>query len=125
MDVPRSFWWLALVSVALSASAQLLMKVGMTLPAVRGALGGGTANAVMAILTTPQVLAGLAAYGVGALLWLVCLSRIPLVMAYPLVSLAIVAVIAMSVVFLGESLTPLRVAGSVLVVAGVALIGFS
>ena len=125
MYVPRSFWWLALVSVGLSASAQLLMKVGMTLPTVRGALGGGAANAAIAILTTPQVLLGLATYGVGAMLWLVCLSRIPLVMAYPLVSLAIVAVLAMSVVFLGEAMTPLRIAGSVLVIAGVALIGFS
>ena len=125
MDVPRIFWGLALVSVGLSASAQLLLKAGMSLPAVKGALGGGAANAVVAIMTTPQVLLGLAAYGVGAMLWLVCLSRIPLAMAYPLVSLAIVAVIMASVIFLGESLTPLRIAGSVLVIAGVALIGFS
>lgn len=123
--IPLSFWSLALFSVALSASAQFLMKVGMTLPNVKNALSGNAGAAALAIATTPQVLAGLAAYGIGALLWLICLSRIPLMMAYPLVSLAIVAVIALSVLFLGESMSPMRFLGSALVVAGVALIGFS
>lgn len=123
--IPLGMWTLALFSVALSASAQFLMKVGMTMPNVRNALSGDAAAAFVAIVSTPQVLAGLAAYGIGAALWLICLSRIPLMMAYPLVSLAIVAVIALSVLFLGESLTPIRLLGSALVVAGVALIGLS
>lgn len=124
-DIPLSFWALALFSVGLSATAQLLMKSGMTLPAVRHAMDGGTGQTLLTILSTPQVMAGLAAYGIGALLWLVCLSRIPLVMAYPLVSLAIVAVVLSSVFLLGESVSPMGVLGSVLVVAGVAMIGFS
>jgi len=124
-DIPLGFWALALFSVALSASAQLLMKLGMTMPTVRQALASGTGRSLMAIVSTPQVVAGLAAYGLGALLWLICLSRIPLVMAYPLVSLAIVAVVLASVFLLGESVKPIGLVGSVLVVAGVALIGLS
>jgi drug/metabolite transporter (DMT)-like permease len=124
-DIPLGFWALALFSVGLSASAQLLMKLGMTLPSVRHALASGTGPTLVAILSTPQVVAGLAAYGIGALIWLVCLSRIPLVMAYPLVSLAIVAVVLSSVFVLGETVSPMGLFGSALVVAGVVLIGFS
>ena len=124
-DIPLGFWMLALASVGLSTLAQLLMKSGMTMPSVRSAMAGGPGATLLAVFSTPQVLAGLAAYGIGAVLWLLCLSRIPLVMAYPLVSLAIVAVILSSVFLLGESVSATGILGSVLVVAGVALIGFS
>ena len=124
-DIPFAFWALALTSVALSTAAQLLMKSGMSLPAVRSAMSGGPTQTLMTIFTTPQVIAGLAAYGIGAILWLLCLSRIPLVMAYPLVSLAIVGVVISSVFLLGETVTVSGMIGSLLVVAGVVLIGFS
>jgi drug/metabolite transporter (DMT)-like permease len=124
-DIPLGFWLLALTSVALSTAAQLLMKSGMSLPAVRSAMSGGPAQTLLTIFTTPQVIAGLAAYGFGAVLWLLCLSRIPLVMAYPLVSLAIVGVVISSAFLLGETVTMTGVIGSLLVVAGVVMIGFS
>lgn len=124
-DIPLGFWLLALTSVALSTAAQLLMKSGMSMPAVRTAMSDGAGQTLMTIFTTPQVIAGLAAYGIGAVLWLLCLSRIPLVMAYPLVSLAIVGVVISSVFLLGETVTATGIIGSLLVVAGVMLIGFS
>jgi drug/metabolite transporter (DMT)-like permease len=124
-DIPLGFWLLALTSVALSTAAQLLMKSGMSMPAVRTAMSSGAGQTLMTIFTTPQVIAGLAAYGIGAVLWLLCLSRIPLVMAYPLVSLAIVGVVISSVFLLGETVTATGIIGSLLVVAGVMLIGFS
>jgi|WetSurMetagenome_2_1015567.scaffolds.fasta_scaffold574747_2 drug/metabolite transporter (DMT)-like permease len=124
-DIPLGFWLLAFVSVGLSTAAQLLMKSGMSLPSVRTAMAGGPGQALVAMFANPQVIGGLAAYGVGAVLWLLCLSRIPLVMAYPLVSLAIVGVILSSVFLLGESVSITGIIGSMLVVAGVALIGFS
>lgn len=124
-NIPLGFWMLAFVSVGLSTAAQLLMKSGMSLPSVRTAMAGGPGPALTAMFTSPHVIAGLGAYGIGAVLWLLCLSRIPLVMAYPLVSLAIVGVILSSVFLLGESVSVTGIVGSMLVVAGVALIGFS
>jgi drug/metabolite transporter (DMT)-like permease len=124
-NIPLGFWMLALTSVGLSTMAQLLMKSGMSVPSVRMAMTSGPSQALFAMFGNPQVIAGLAAYGIGAVLWLLCLSRIPLVMAYPLVSLAIVGVILSSVFLLGESVTTTGIIGSMLVVAGVALIGFA
>ncbi len=72
-------WGLALFSILLSASAQLLMKIGMSGP-TKG-------------LLNPHVIAGLGCYGIGAILWLGALSKIPLSVAYPLVGLAISLVV--------------------------------
>jgi drug/metabolite transporter (DMT)-like permease len=119
---PLGIWLLALLSICLSAGAQLLMKIGMS------ELGGSTAGqplvrAALSAVFQPRVFMGLACYGLSAALWLVVLSRMPLSLAYPLVSLAIVMVIAASALLLGEPLPAARILGSFLIVSGVALIG--
>ena len=113
-------WLAALVSIALSSVAQLMMKIGMA--GARGSHATGMAMAVR-IASNPYVVAGFAAYGVGAVLWLLVLSRIELSVAYPLVSLGFVFVAILSWLVLGEHLPPLRLAGLVLIIAGVALVG--
>jgi drug/metabolite transporter (DMT)-like permease len=115
-------WALAFLSICLSAAAQLLMKVGMVSIAARGE-PTTLVRTVIATAFQPQVFLGLACYGLSAALWLAVLSRMPLSLAYPLVSLAIVIVVVSSSLFLGETLSLGRIAGTVLIVAGVALVG--
>jgi multidrug transporter EmrE-like cation transporter len=115
-------WMMALASVLLSAFAQLSLKVGMTGAAARPSLA--TVEGLRATLFNPYVFAGLACYGVSAMIWLSVLSKMPLSMAYPLVALAIAIVVIASGVFLGETLPLARLAGVALVVVGVVLIGF-
>jgi multidrug transporter EmrE-like cation transporter len=114
-------WIVALISILLSAFAQLLMKIGMT--AVRLAADGG--SLLLAAALNPFVLGGLCAYGVSAVLWLLVLSRVPLSLAYPLVSLAFIAVVVLSALVLHEPVSATRIAAVALIVCGVIVLGFS
>ena len=78
---------LVLVSVTLSAVAQIAFKFGVasapSSPA-RAFLGP------LSILLSPGVLAGLAIYGIATLLWLTALARVELSQAYPFVGIGFV-----------------------------------
>lgn len=112
-----------MVSVTLGAAAQVLMKLGMSQPKFRAPGDLPLVQAVLKIALDPYVIAGLACYGISAAVWLVVLTRMPLSLAYPLVALAIVMVMVVSAAFLGEPMPIGRIAGSILVVCGVAMIG--
>ncbi len=109
----------ALVSIALGAAGQFLLKLGAdqlkdlaTVPAV-----------LTRMFTTPGILAGLVCFGSSFVLWVLVLRSMPLSTAYPLVSLSYVVVTALSVAFLHETLTALKLGGLLLIVTGVILIG--
>lgn len=120
-----AIWSAAFVGIALSAAAQLLMKVGMARLRAGGHLDGLSLSAVLGVLFDGWVFSGLACYALSAALWLVVLSRMPLSMAYPLISLGIAAVVLLSAVLLGETVSAARILGTALIVLGVGLIGFS
>ncbi len=106
-------------SIVLSAAGQLAMKAGMI--ALHGGHGGAIETAVW------WTLGGLTAYGCSMLVWLGVLVRYPLSYAYPLLGLsyALVYVGATHWSVLMEPATPLRTAGTALIIAGVALVSAS
>lgn len=109
-----------LFSVLLSAGAQIALKAGMSRPGVLAALASGDPGAiVLTVGTQPWVVAGLAAYGFGALVWLFVLSRIDISLAYPFVSLGIVVTMALGYLVFGEVLSAGRMIGAGLVIAGI------
>lgn len=103
----------ALCSIALSVAAQFALKAGMA-----------TRPQGVAILLQPWVLAGFALYGLGALVWLTVLARWDVSKAYPLVGLGFVATAAIGWAA-GEQLSPLRIAGVLLICLGVACVARS
>lgn len=107
--------------VLISAVAQLLLKHGMTKVGRVSSLASAP-HMLVAALLNPIVLAGLAVFGVSALLWLVALSRVKLSVAYPMVSLGYVAVIFFSWFILRESVRPITIAGCLVIIFGVFLI---
>jgi multidrug transporter EmrE-like cation transporter len=115
-------WVYALTSILLSSAGQLLLKQGLN--AVKNPDMPAVAFLVAA-LTNLQVLAGLFAYGSGAIVWLLALRQTQLSLLYPLVSLSYVAVAAGSVLFLGESLPMGRIVGIAVIMAGVVLVARS
>ncbi len=115
-----SAWLFAIASICLSALAQLTMKIGMTKIRLSGVAGG---ELFRSIALSPYVIGGLALYGVGAVLWLMVLSKAPLSMAYPLVSLGFIFVALLSWSVLGETLPLGRIVGIGLILAGVVLVG--
>lgn len=116
---------LILVSVAMSAVAQIALKHGMSSSTVQAGLASGLARGWPLIVTNPFVLAGFALYGLGALLWLGVLARIDVSQAYPFVGLGFLLTMVFGVVLLGEALSTGRLIGTILVVIGVLLVARS
>ena len=88
---------LILVSVTLSACAQVLFKFGVA--PVPGSVGNPSLiGAIINTLLRPGVLGGLALYGVGTVVWLRALARTELSQAYPFVGLGFVMTAALGYV---------------------------
>ena len=119
-----SRWFLIALSVALTSVGQLLFKKGMSILVQshpRSSLGSLTA---LALLNT-KVLLGFLSFGAGAVLWLAVLAREEVSYVYPLSGLGYLVVLFGSYWFLGESLSWLRFAGVLLIMAGVFFIEYS
>ncbi len=111
-------------SIALATAGQVLLKSGMDrVGEISGVAMGEVLALVLKVLSTWQVVAGLAAFGVSAILWLVTLSRLPLSVAYPVVALGYVLILAFSVLVLHERPAPLVYVGTALIMVGISLVG--
>ena len=114
-----------LISVSLSAFAQISFKLGVS-EAGRGPKGdGGVAWEVVNSMLTPGVLVGLALYGCGTLLWLTALARVDVSRAYPFVALGFVLTAILGCWIFGDPVTPQKIAGILVVMGGVWLVGSS
>lgn len=69
----------------------------------------------------PWVISALAAAVIAAALWMAAMTRLPLSHAYPMVSLAFVLVLIASGLFFQEPITPLKIAGTALIMLGIAV----
>jgi hypothetical protein len=80
------------ISVLLSAAAQLLMKAGMSTAAVRQTLmfGNGPVALALVIAQSPRVLLGLCSFAISVIAWLLILAQVDVSQAYSFVSLGIV-----------------------------------
>ena len=115
---------LILFSVSLSAFSQIILRRGMTRPDVQAALAD-TSNLFVtfkAVFLSPYIIGGLACYGLGAVVWLLVLSKIPVSFAYPFVALGIVLTTAAGVLVLGESISLITGIGIAVIIAGIALV---
>jgi drug/metabolite transporter (DMT)-like permease len=116
---------LILISVTMSAVAQIALKHGMSSPLVQASLNSGLERVAPLIAANPFIWAGLALYGAGALLWLGVLAQIEVSQAYPFVGLGFLLTMVFGVILLGESVSAIRLIGTLLVVAGVVLVSRS
>jgi multidrug transporter EmrE-like cation transporter len=113
------------LGVLLNAAAQLLLKVGVS-PLGPLSVGVGDALPTMIrVLSQWPVLLGLACYVVSVGVWVVALSRVDVSVAYPMLSLGYVVNVAAAWWLLGEAVGPARIAGVVLILAGVWLVARS
>jgi multidrug transporter EmrE-like cation transporter len=119
-------WVLILTGVGLNAAAQLLLKTA-TRP-----LAHFTRFDVDTLLASLVVLAkslpfwgGMFCYGASVCVWLAALSKAPVSVAYPMLSLGYIVVAWASVTWLGETLSPAKVLGIALICVGVVLVSRS
>lgn len=119
-------WTLILTGVGLNAAAQLLLKVATRPLAHFSDFGMQTLrDSVASLVTSLPFWAGMLCYGASVCVWLAALSKAPVSTAYPMLSLGYIVVAVISVLWLGETLSPAKVLGIALICAGVVLVSRS
>ena len=79
----------------------------------------------MQVAANPFVLAGLTAYVVSVVVWLLVLSRVDVSFAYPMLSVGYIVNAIAAYYLFAEDLSPVRITGIVVITAGVFLISRS
>ena len=119
-------WTLILTGVGLNAAAQLLLKVAARPLAHFSDFDMQTLHhSVVSLVTSLPFWAGMLCYGTSVCVWLAALSKAPVSTAYPMLSLGYIVVAVVSVLWLGETLSPAKVLGIALICAGVVLVSRS
>ncbi len=116
---------LILTGVLLNAVAQLLLKAGTN---ALGVITPTAANALPlagAIATNPHFLGGFACYGISVLIWILALSRVPVSIAYPMLSIGYVVNAFAAWYLFGEMLSSGRWLGIGFIIIGVYLLARS
>jgi multidrug transporter EmrE-like cation transporter len=119
-------WALILSGVGLNAAAQLLLKIATKPLSHFSAFNADIlSSSVMILLKSPPFWAGMLCYAASVCVWVAALSKAPVSTAYPMLSLGYVVVAAVSVMWLGETLTLPKVLGIALICGGVVLVSRS
>ena len=105
---------LILVGVLLNAAAQLLLKAGTN------AMPLG-----LRLALEPHILGGLACYVVSVVVWVIGLSKVPVSIAYPMLSIGYVVNAIAAYYLLNEALTSMRLAGIGVIIVGVFIVARS
>jgi len=113
-------WVLVFIAVILGACGQLLMKHGMS---IVGQISISSIPQILNALTNPFVFLGFAVYAISSILWLSVISKLPLSVAYPILSMGYVIVVFGSYFFFKEPLSTFKIIGVACIILGVTFIG--
>ena len=120
-----AFWptfALLMVAMLLTVTGELLLKSGMNRHGVLEVSPDTLVPTAVKLLTNPFVVGGFVFVFSGALFWLAVLSRWPLSLAYPLLSISYIIGIAASVVILKEKVNWVQLLGVLVIILGVYLV---
>lgn len=123
--MPLLVFGLILLTVTLSACAQLALKLGVAKPNMETAMQTGIIDALIAASMSPLIWVGLIIYGLSVAMWLWVLSKVDLSVAYPFVGLSFLITMAFGAFILNENVTPIRIFGTILIASGCLLVGKS
>lgn len=116
---------IAITSVLLNAAAQLFLKAGTNVVGTVSFGGADTVQTLLQIARIPWFWAGFACYGISLFTWIATLSRAPVSVAYPLLSIGYVVNALMAYWLFGESLTVQKIVGIGFIVTGVVLLSWN
>ena len=106
------------IAVLLNATANILMKVGMT--RTGGLDGLSVSEILLKMLSNYLLWAGCVSFALALVAYSYVLSKVNLSVAYPVMtSLGYIIVVLSSVFFLKESLSPVQITGVIVIIAGV------
>ena len=121
---PVSFSFL-LAGVLLNACGQLLLKAGTNAVGQFQLQLGNLIPIGLKLALEPHILGGLACYVVSVVVWIIGLSRVPVSVAYPLLSIGYVINAFVAWQWFGEALSAQKLSGIGLIVVGVFLVARS
>ena len=114
---------LFIVGITFGAVGAILMKLGA------GNLGDVQLNSVTGVmdffrgfLTNFTIMGGMALYFLSAVTWLYLLTKLDVSYVQPILALTYVVTPILAILFLGETVPPLRWVGIVIVMAGVFIV---
>lgn len=107
-----------LLTLLFTVYGQLVLKWQM---GGAGPMPEGSVEKVLFLLQqflNPWIMSGFISAFLASLAWMAAMTRFDLNYAYPFMSLAFIIVMIFTVLFLNEQLSPHRIAGTLMVVAG-------
>lgn len=116
---------LLMLGVLLNAAAQLLLKAGTNRV---GEFAFSLDNLVpigTKLALNPPILAGLGCYVVSVVVWILALSRVPVSVAYPMLSVGYIVNAVAAWLLFGESLAAQKLIGIGFIIVGVFLVARS
>jgi len=116
---------LVLTGVLLNAAAQLLLKAGTN---AVGHFEFHVDNLVpvgLKLALEPHILGGMACYAISVVVWIMALSRVPVSIAYPMLSIGYVINAFVAWQWFGEALAAQKLLGIGFIVVGVFLVARS
>jgi multidrug transporter EmrE-like cation transporter len=116
---------LLMTGVLLNAAAQLLLKAGTNAVGQFEFSAQNILPVGMKLAFEPHIAGGLACYVVSVAVWIVGLSRVPVSVAYPMLSVGYIVNAVAAWYLFGESLTAQKLAGFGFIVCGVFLVARS
>lgn len=111
--------------VLLNAAAQLLLKAGTNATGVLSLDAQTWSRTVWTMGTQVYFLLGIACYAVSVVVWIFGLSRVPVSVAYPLLSVGYIVNAIAAHYLLGEAVTATRWLGIGFIIVGVWLVARS
>jgi drug/metabolite transporter (DMT)-like permease len=112
----------ALVSISLSALAQVMLRKAMLTVGVLPAGAAQVPEFAIRLILNGFFIAGMMSYVLSVGAWLLVLSKTEVSAAYPLVSIGFVITAIFGFAFMGEHVTPARIGGIAVICFGVFLI---
>ncbi len=113
---------LIFAGVMLNATAQILMKAGTN---AVGHFEFSMQNILpigLKLATEWHIIAALVCYAVSVVVWILALSRVPVSIAFPMLSMAYVVNALAAWYFLGEAFNPTKLIGMAIIILGVVII---
>jgi multidrug transporter EmrE-like cation transporter len=113
---------LIITGVILNAAAQLLLKAGTN---AVGHFEFQTSNIVpvgLQLAFQPYILSGMVCYAISLVVWIMALSRVPVSIAYPMLSIGYVINALIAWHWLGEAISGQKLLGISFIILGVVLI---
>ena len=120
--LPWLSFGLILTGVLLNAAAQIFLKAGTNTLGVVSFSAGDWFGQALRVGTNPHIIGGMFCYAFSLVVWIMALSRVPVSIAYPMLSIGYVVSAVAAYFLFGETLGVSRWLGIGFIIVGVWLV---